>query len=122
MESISFRCPACDQEMQFPAARVGKGGKCTRCGKEFTINPAASTPPPPPPVDDDDDEGGKHYGLVQDPTEDPRKKLLPTKKKKDKSKAAIKKKRKTLVDSEQWAIVRHGLLLMSIGAMVWGGI
>jgi hypothetical protein len=131
MEPISFRCSACQQPLKFPAERAGRKAKCTRCGAEQIVpeksasektepeKPASPPPPPPPSGDDDEEEGGKHYAVVTDPTTEEKKKLPPGKKKKDKAKAAIKKRKKSLVDADQWGIVRHGLLLMSIGAGLW---
>lgn len=130
MEPISTRCSKCDQPLSFPGERAGRKAKCTRCGAELTVPeppPPAPPPPPPPPKKDDEDEddaGPKHYGMLTDPTTEEKKKLPPAKKKKDKKPAAavVKKKMKSLPEADKWGIVRHGLFLMAIGAMVWGAI
>lgn len=61
MEPISFRCPACDHMLKVPAERAGRGGRCPKCKKEFTIPSVQDKAPsaraaagggkkPPPPI------------------------------------------------------------------------
>lgn len=41
-------CPGCGSKYEFPAAMVGKRGRCAKCGVEFTVPVPVATKPDPP--------------------------------------------------------------------------
>jgi hypothetical protein len=96
MDTITFRCEACQHVLRVSADKAGRKAKCTKCGTPLTI-PASNTEaaqepalapvaakkevdetkdpamaaeasPAPPKVDSDDDEAGSiTYGIKDDP-------------------------------------------------------
>ena len=127
MDTITVRCPSCENKLRVGADKAGRRAKCPKCGKAVPI-PAAEEPPPvvaaaPPPPPPDDDDGPADYGLVDHDSAPPPEVDLTgslSPKKKDKKKAAkITRRTKTLPDKEQWEKVNTGLLFVFMGVTVW---
>ncbi len=100
MESITFRCSACQHTLKVGADKAGRKARCNKCGADLTIPAAASAPAPPPvPAPTEDEDDGSAYGLVEGfeaapPAED-------RKKKKGDDERGDKKRKKDDEDEEE---------------------
>jgi hypothetical protein len=149
MDTITFRCSACQHVLRVSADKAGRKAKCIKCGTPLTIpasnaeqsqeaalTPAAakkesaqakepalaiSDPQPAPKPDADDDEGGLTYELKEQPQ--PKEEAL---RERDKKTPLPKgpgrrqvKKLSRITHARQWVRVSLGLQIVAAGLCVW---
>lgn len=138
MDTITFRCSACQHVMKVGADKAGRKAKCPKCASPIVVpdaepaapakapepGPALATAEEPAPfkyVDkDDDDDGQKTYTMTQDdaaakPVVEIKSKLTTPKGPGRK----ISKKLAKITDAKQWVKVGLGLQIVAGGLFVW---